>query len=450
MYIPKHYIRFGKSSEKKILEEHQDSFESVVINANTLAYFGKSLSTFIFIKGKQKIFFIDPMTHAFQHPLDKISGHSGEIKSSIKKLIDIYGEPLKSKIIKEEVSVTANDFSDIYIIEKFTSSVLGFQSSHLFNSADKDFRSYLEDPEFKDLISTKPIFLVAPYFYLRSFDYKDWAKLNREFLEIAKKYLKSPEKIAGELVLDKDLLDKLIKDNRIMNQILEIYESADGVLFWIDDFDEHKESIERLLGLKKFVKRFREKYPAKFLINLYGGYFSQLLLKAGLTGVVHGPEYGESRAVVPVGGGIPIAKYYFPPLKKRVPSNEVIWLLKYLNVRSKEDYYNKVCKCKVCKNLIKNKPIENFIEHYGKVHPVEIKGRYGSQAREYPDIETIKNSLEHYLEVKKEEFRNIQNNNINSLLDELRNTYEEIKNLNYAEESEISYLDNWQKVLKNG
>lgn len=447
MGIQRHYLRFGKSSEKKILEEHQDSFESIVINANTLAYFGKSLSTFIFIKGKQKNFFIDPMTHAFQHSLDKISDDKGEIRSSIKKLIDHYGNPINYSILNNKRPVSPKDFSSNKIKNSFTKKVLDFQKEHLLYSADKDFKSYLEDSKFKKLIPTKPIFLVAPYFYLRESNYENWLNLNKQFIEIAKG-LESTITVASELVLNKNLFSKLIKENRIMNQIFDVYKSANGVLFWIDDFDEHKESAERLNELKKFVIEFKKKYPKKFIINLYGGYFSQLLLKLGLDGVVHGPEYGESRAVVPVGGGIPIAKYYFPSLKKRIPSNEVIWLLKYLNVKSKEDFKNKVCKCKVCKNLIKNKPIENFIEHYGKVHPVVIKGRYGTQVREYPDTETIENSLAHYLEVKKEEFRNIKESDIKSLLNKLENSYEEIKNLNFVEEKQFDYLMKWVTVLR--
>ncbi|MFW9879752.1 MAG: hypothetical protein ACFFG0_42295, partial [Candidatus Thorarchaeota archaeon] len=69
MDIPRHSIRFGRSSEKRILETYQHTFKAVVLNAHSLAYFGRSLSTFIFIKSKGKSFFIDPLTHAFQHPL---------------------------------------------------------------------------------------------------------------------------------------------------------------------------------------------------------------------------------------------------------------------------------------------------------------------------------------------------------------------------------------------
>jgi len=449
MKIPKHYLRFGKSSEKKVLEKHKDSFESIVINANTLAYFGKSLSTFILIKGKQKGFFIDPMTHAFQHPLDKISDNKGEIKSSIKKLIEIYGEPIEDAVLKNEKPVLPGDFDSEEIKESFTKNVLEFQENHLLYSTDKDFKSYLEDSEFKDLIPTRPIFLVSPYFYLRNSDYKDWLNLNEQFISIAKNLRPENSMIAGELVLDKNLLDEIFNNESVKDKVFKAYSKADILLFWIDDFDEHKEDLQRLKELKKFVKSFKEKYPGKFLINLYGGYFSQLLLKLGLYGVVHGPEYGESRAVSPVGGGIPISKYYFPPLKNRIPSNEVIWLLKYLNVKTQKDFYDNVCKCKVCNSFIRDDPIKDFIEYYGKTHPVKIKGRYGSQVRGYPDNKTIENSLAHYLEVKKEEFRNIQKNDINSLLDELEKTYKRIKRLNCVEESEIIYLNNWIQTLTN-
>ncbi len=60
MTVPRHAIRFGKSSETAIFEKHQDTYEAIIFYASSVAHFGKSLSTFVFIKSMGKSFFIDP------------------------------------------------------------------------------------------------------------------------------------------------------------------------------------------------------------------------------------------------------------------------------------------------------------------------------------------------------------------------------------------------------
>ncbi len=449
MNLPRHYLRFGKFSEKDILQKHKDCFEAIVFNANSIAYYGKSLSTFMFIKNCEKKFFIDPMTYAFQLPLTKISDSKGYIKSSIKKLIKHYGQPITSKIknsYQDSQPVTYDDFNNDEIIENFVENVLKFQENHLFYSADDSIKPYLE--EFRDSISTKPVFLVAPYFYLESFNTK-LLNLNKKFIRVSKELRSSSNfPIAGELVMTKELLEEMAKNHEIMDKVLEVYSEADILLFWIDDFNEHTQSLNNLKNLKQLISSFKKKFNSKPVINLYGGYFSELLIKSGLYGVVHGPEYGESRSVSPVGGGIPISKFYFPMLKRRLASNEIIWLLNGLNVNTARDFHKKVCQCKVCKKLIKGKSdiVDEFVKNYASVHPVQ-SNRYGFQ-REYPDLESIKNSLAHYLEVKKAEFKKIKESKIGSLLKELKESHKKVSKLGYFDEREIKYLLDWEKALK--
>ncbi len=446
--FPKHYVRFGRTVEQQVLAEYSHTFEGVVFNGNTLAYFGRFLSTFIHIKTKQKSFFIDPLTHSFQHPLDKISDEKQRIKTSIKKLIEHYGEPLKTIVLNTQRPIQPKDFTD-EIIESFVKNVLEFQQKHLFESTDKDIKDYIE--EFKDLFTIEPIFLVSPYFYLDIDDNRvwDWLKLNEIFISVSRKIKGERYKIFGELAISKEFFDKMMENEELYHKVISSYSEADGVLLWIDNFDEHTESENRLKGLKDFVTNFKkDKFSDKILINLYGGYFSELLLKFGLDGVVHGPDYGEFRPIVPVGGGIPTAKFYFPPLKNRLPTNNVLWILQYLDIKTKQDYYEKVCSCPVCKKNIGQNPKDDFLRCYGKTMLVEIKGRYGTQAREYPDMETLKNSLAHYLEAKREEFDRIEQSSVEKLIEELRTCYEEYKGNLGLEEKDIKHLDIWIRILQ--
>ncbi|MBF0520907.1 MAG: hypothetical protein HQK92_14440, partial [Nitrospirae bacterium] len=300
-----HFLRYGTSSEQKYMASYQHTYDGIAINGNMLAHISKSISLFVH-KDIGKEFFIDPMTHSFQHETEKISSASGRIKSSIKKLIEIYGNPLKL-ILDEFRPITATDFNTNNI-PKFVATVLGFQKDHIRRSLDEEYSDYIDYLE----ISKEPIFLIAPYFYMqsdRTFD--DWFSLNsrmiNESIKLKAEYKKD---IFAELVIDK----KLLCDEDKINKILKTYSDSkiDGLLYWINGFDETQATVDELSAVKDFVVKYKRSNPNKKIISLYGGYFSELLMgiSNALDGVVHGLEYGESREVVPVGGGIPISKYY--------------------------------------------------------------------------------------------------------------------------------------------
>ena len=74
-----------------------------------------------------------------------------------------------------------------------------------------------------------------------------------------------------------------------------------------------------------------------------------------MTGVAHGPEFGEYRSVVPVGGGIPIPKYYMRELHIRMMYESALRLIENMGWRSDaETYYKNVCGCKECRDVIKD------------------------------------------------------------------------------------------------
>ena len=72
-------------------------------------------------------------------------------------------------------------------------------------------------------------------------------------------------------------------------------------------------------------------------------------------GVAQSVGYGETRSVTPVGGGLPVNKYYFPPLHSRLPLSEVTTILKnkgYFSIDkavASEDFYQNICSCTQCR-----------------------------------------------------------------------------------------------------
>lgn len=435
----KHFLRYGTAAEQKYMKLYRHTYNGIAFNGSILAHISKCISAFVH-KDINKDFFVDPMTHAFQHELEKISNSKGEIKSSIQKLIDIYKAPINI-ILDEFRPIKKTDFNDDNLSD-FVNNVLDFQNQHITRCLDDEYRDYIEYLEIKK----EPCFLIAPYFYLKKNTYDTWNDLNLEMIEISlqKKKQFSGKDIYAQLVIGKDLL----LDNKKLEKIIREYSKADGILYWIDGLDETQASLEELRAIKKLIKKYKKKNPDKKIISLYGGYFSELLLKEGLYGVVHGLEYGETRDVIPVGGGIPLSKYYLPALKKRIPAEIMLRLLRHLKIGNTRIFHKDICNCKVCKTYIKN-DIDDFEEFIrNKPEPKIIKYKSG-RIREifYPERESKERCLFHYLEVKKNEFETIQKKSKEFLIEELDSAFEKYENSFAADE--LQYLKDWAEVLRD-
>ncbi len=440
----KHWLRYGTAAEQKHMIEYKDKYSGIVINASMLAHTSQSIARFMHSEVNNKSFFIDPMTHAFQHDLAKIKNDNNDIKSSIQKLIDYYGSPIKEKIELGQ-PVKRSDFTDKNL-SNFVLHVLDFQYRHIEVSLEDELKEYIE---FMGGYR-KPEWLVAPYFYMTKLNYKQWLSLNEELinksLELRKEYNLD---IYAQVVIDKSFLI----DENLMSLLIDKYSNVDGLVYWVDGFDETTASREELNAIVEFVKSYKAKNPNKTIISLYGGYFSQLLLKYGLNGVVHGLEYGETRGVMPVGGGIPRSKFYLPAMRKRISGNIIASIVHY-EVNNAEEFYEKICDCTICQANIKKKfktkdtVLENFDEKYLASKPIVIEYKNGSsRATEFPLQESKIQCLYHYLEVKYKEFEEIENLKISNLLNELvdaKNKFEQ-----YFSIDEIAYLDRWVDVLKD-
>ena len=129
----KHILRYGTVAEKNHLKKAISSFDYLSINGNTAAFVSNAIAGFIvekFFSSKEKGYFIDPITYAFQGNIDllfskaKKANKSG-IKKSIKKLIEIYGLPLEK--IEHEIQL----FMKILFHVKIKKHLL--KESFLFN-----------------------------------------------------------------------------------------------------------------------------------------------------------------------------------------------------------------------------------------------------------------------------------------------------------------------------
>ncbi len=452
----KHILRFGTVGDKIYLYKAANTFDYLAINANSAAYVTGALAKFVlekFYNDASKGYFIDPITYAFQKNIHLLKNKDKKIKKSILKLVDYYGQPATN--VCNDVPIQISDFKNKKDIEVFCNRVLTFQYSIIQEYIGKeDMAKYLLYDTTTTLTEIEPLhpkFLIAPYFYLdiKDPDFENWLNINKKFISISKnnavQYGSLP--IFAQIVLSQDsLLDKEAT-RKIIKTYLDC--ECDGFTIWVDGLNEHEVSPEHLKCFVEFLKSIKKSKP---IYNMYGGFFSILLTHKSinlLDGVSHGLEYGESRAVFPVGGGIPVSKYYFMPLHQRMDFTDAFYLLEHnsiLDTRlpnwgSDEKYRKEICKCSQCKRILQGAMI-NFIK-FESDQFYEVKTKNGITRRKKASPETKENCLYHYLLCKKVEFNIVAKKNINTILQELiteKNTYEKCT---YLKEDQLEYIDNW-------
>ncbi len=443
-----HWMTFSTFAEQRFfIYPTPETYKGVIINANMVAHAPDGIAAFLLEKTKSANFIIDPLTHAFQHDIKYImsgkTSTTSQIKSSIKKLAEAYSHPFINQVGKR--SISPEDFQNKNERKKMVDCCINFQRNKLQQSGEtNDISKYLSQTESQ----LRPYAIIPPYFFLTEINYKDWISVMKKCLIDALDLKQSDERLFVSIVIS----DGVLSDQSTIDKIIAHFHNIDGLdgfLVWVDDFNEQKVSISQLTNFKYLCEKLRNK--SNEVINLHGGYFSVLMAGnlggAILSGVAHGPEFGEYRSVIPVGGGIPIAKYYIPKLHSRVKYRDASYLLKELGWLENSDvFYKNVCKCIQCKNVIQ----EN-IDNFSKFGDTKTKARINKKGEvvmiEYPFNNTKEICLRHYLNSKKTEYKDtvrLDKQQLISNLKESQNLFKKVAGINL-----VSYLEKWQKVFNS-
>lgn len=438
------WMQFGTFAEQEeFIYPSPDAYAGVIINGNMVAHAPSAMAGFLLerISGDTK-FLIDPFTHAFQHSPNFITGKKGEIKSSIAKLAESFGSPVVD--ILGARALKLEDFG-AESLRVYTRRVLEFQRCFLHDyMEERDVAKYFEADELK----REPYALIAPYFYLTDVNYNEWHDISVGMLREACLYAReTSKKVFCSLVISKGLLQspelkKIVADLK--------NEDPDGFIVWVDDLDETNSTFSELKALVELYKNIQSEKRVE-VINLHGGYFSILTGAAAfgslVTGVCHGPEYGESRAVVPVGGGIPTSKYYIPDIHARVKYRDcLMWFNKAGWLESAEIFHRQVCNCKLCIKVIDGN-IENFVKFGGEGTTRTIQRGKSVVNLQFPTRDEKINCLRHYLNTKSAEYRKANTYSGDELIDDIALSIE--KYLEVTGTEYISHLLRWRKVLEN-
>jgi len=450
-----HFVRFGTAADQKfLLGEFLSSYQQLMLNANIVAHMPTAMASIVTQKARNKPYILDPQTHAFQHDIALLqstaSGNQKKLRRSIDTLIRDYGSIVKDAIIDQERPLDPSDLTDDNACKAFCQGVLKFQIDTLSKEAKQSdsqkYYRYLASNTNTPAPSFRPTMVVAPYFYLTSTGLRSWLPININCARNSVTYANDTGlPLAVEIVISRGLL----VDEASVNSIVAEYAQVAGIaafLVWVDDFSEHSASAEEL---RRFVALIRQLANVAPVVNLYGGYFSTAIQRLGIVpgfaGVTHSLEYGEDRSVIPVGGGVPVAKFYLPSLHKRVNFRDAIRAIRALDgFASKASFHATICDCKECQKVIDDDPESSF-DAYGRTKAVSYMNRGRKVTREYPLTETRMHTVSHYMHRKRIEFS--QKVTASDIAARLRSTQEQLSNKLQPEV--IGHCEIWASVIES-
>ena len=438
-----HIVLFGTFNERKyFLQDFRDSFDMVGFNANIIAHAPQGIAALVAMMSN-KNYFIDPQFHAFQQPIRTIMRRKNNewvVKESIRKLAEQYGNIITEKL--GSASILAGTFNEVEKME-LTKNIINFQWDVLEKvSEDQEYKDFLE---FVDA-HLRPQFLIAPYFFIEPDNFENEIYDNLSFVKLSRDYLNSDNDLKKEMLFAEIVIHKeVLSDKEMTKRIVDGYHNseADGFILWIDNFVEVKETESLLKDYVKFLVQLK-KNTGKPVMNFHGSYFSIFLASKAislLAGVGHGIEYGESRPVIPVGGGIPLAKFYFPRFHKRIdydPDASNI-LLEMNWIKDKNTYLENVCSCPVCKEVIVNDVMSDF-QAFGETNISEKNGKA------YPTPEAMDISRKHYLYNKTMEYNYCKKAEISQIIMRLSEAQNIAKNVEKIHP--FYHLKKWINILK--
>lgn len=209
------------------------------------------------------------------------------------------------------------------------------------------------------------------------------------------------------------------------------------IAVWIDDLDEVTASVAELGQFREFVEEAAS--SDVYLLNLYGGSFSTLLLGWGLGALVLSPGYGEVKGSDPVIGGAPTPKYYFPPLQYRMSVEDALHAC-YVSLGkspSPQRFGDEICSCPICREGLGGNHLAllPYFNELGQPHP-----RTG---RRFPTNRAMQRSAFHYLICRLNEIEYANGASQDELRQVLGERIEAARQLDL----DCSHLERWRQAL---
>lgn len=445
-------LRYNTGTDKKVFVKYKDKFDAVIFNATIVAFSGSAVADLVSMHKNQYI--IDPQTHIMQHDVMALMSKSKKtgiysIKNSVKKYLENLPSQVLQIIENEMRHLTYAELDEIS--HELVKCVYAFETEYVDRFVkEKEYDKYLKYVH----IGSEPRLIIAPYFMLKKdmsiYDKESCMNLNQKCLQDFLNYNQENRKIpvAAQLVIDREVLS----DDNLLQQVVKTF-NIDGfeyIFLWINDFSSWTAKKEEKKAFYDLISVLN--HMGKKPIMAYGGYDAILLchqqMPVRLYGVAQSVGYGEQRPITPVGGGLPVNKYYFGPTHRRIRFDEALYLLMGENYFSEDktncehaiDYYRNICNCSTCKEIIQDN-IDNF-KNYNDSIPYLVKGKYGEIKRNRPTTDATFVAACHFLARKDIEWNEVENEEVNVLIEKLLSNYQ-----TYGTEMERKNIKEWCEIF---
>ena len=425
-------IRYNTGTDKKLFTEFASYFDAVIMNATIAAYSGSAMADLVSIYKDRYI--IDPQTYILQQKYEMLTSNTAK-KVGIKKSISQYLEQLPDVFVetlsnKKEISIKLLNENLDELVDKVGVFELEYITSFIQKKEYNKYLDFINEIECSDIVGVpRPRMLIAPYFMLKadytSVESQEYLKLNKNAsLKFYNKFYSKGYPIASQLVMEKEVLGSIGDDSStFLQELVKNYEEtqAEYIFVWIDDFSPITSDVSISRAFSILIKALNK--IGKKPIMAYGGYDSILLCnkdsKTRLYGVAQSVGYGEKRQITPVGGGLPVNKFYFPLTHQRLKSedtNLVLFNMDLFNTKiSSKDralsFYKRVCDCNQCKEILKN-DFDNFLQYYDS-NPFTMKNGI---RRNRPTQKALEISARHFLYCKVKEWETVESSSFEELV----------------------------------
>lgn len=286
----KHFLAYGNSDQVSFRDrEVCDAFHYMTVPGTIAAYYEEATAAFVL--SAEIDYVIDPRSPLFQDRLTNA-------RASHYSLGAWHGASVSHRLEEGRaagVALFPPAFYDEEVLRDMTHSVIGHQRQYAerAGTVTKKLNRYRRlraqaqqrDPEDVARSVRSPSFVLTPYFAARSLEGDPWWGLTRTIWQRALE-LDEPSSISPVICVASPRL--------LADALRAVPEGMSPTrFFWITDFDERRVTVEDLRDVYTAVQSTAHGVN---LVNLYGGFFSICLGKAGLWGFSNGLGYSESRA----------------------------------------------------------------------------------------------------------------------------------------------------------
>lgn len=296
-----HYLSYG-STDQQTVRDLSSYFSGLLVPGTIAAFQSEGTKGFVLSLSARSAspYVIDSRFPLFQNRL-------GQPKKSHQMLADIFGLP---SLVNRNSAPSPADF-DTSSIEKISTNWIDFNIG--FETVQtKTFDKYAARLGEKVLPENRqdPAFVLPPYTMVRALS-DGWEDVSRSMWECSLEYARSRN--IGEKLRRVLAADSATVWARMASNVDE-----EEIVAWVSDLDEFRQSGEQeLFAYGEALKQAKARGQRTFA--LYGGFFSVLLARHGLTGSSHGIGFGEHRDWIELPtSGAPPARYYVPRLHRYV------------------------------------------------------------------------------------------------------------------------------------